>query len=155
MSSSASSSASSRLVPSCPPGFMASSWPTASTRLVPRETPIRVGCGCECQYWSDTDTDSMMGWVQCACISCGHVNDDGGFPRRCLSLVAPTLSVVAFLQSGEKRVPLPFCGSCRDECLLAWRKEAVIRAREARKKVASRFAAIKTEAFSKRWLKPS
>jgi hypothetical protein len=119
-----------------------------SLQLLPKEPAPRVECNCDCCDWDPSQDDSEPStlWERCACISCGPVLEDGS--QRCQVMVSGILMFPALRQSGEKRFPLAFCGNCRDQCLLAWRRQGVIRAREARKRAEGFFSRSRSRSRS-------
>ena len=100
-----------------------------------------TACTCDCEEGvrvelreEDREEDSEDDdWQDCDCTFCGPVLEDGS--RRCKVQISPSLMLETAIQSGvPKAGTLPaFCGDCRDHCLLVRRREAVVRAREARK----------------------
>ena len=96
------------------------------------EVVSATACTCDCQDYLEPERQ-VSGWQNCACLFCGPLLEDGS--RKCQVQVSPILMMATAIQSGvPKTGTLPaFCGSCRDHCLFVRRRDAVIRAREARK----------------------
>ena len=105
--------------------------------MSPKEAVTPTACACDCEEYReevDHEEDSEEDhWQNCECTFCGPVLEDGS--RRCTVPISPVLMLAIADQSGfPKTGSLPaFCGNCRDHCLFVRRREAVVRAREARK----------------------
>ena len=117
--------------------------------MSPKEAVPPTACTCDCEkgvrvepHEEDREEDSEDDdWQNCDCTFCGPVLEDGS--RRCTVTIGPLRSLWTAIQSGvletairsglPKSGTLPaFCGDCQDHCLLVRRREAVIRAPEAR-----------------------
>ena len=114
--------------------------------MSPKEAVTPTACTCDCEevYREEVDREEDSEedhWQNCECTFCGPVLEDGS--RRCTVKISPLRSLWTAIQSGVLetaiRSGLPnsgalpaFCSDCQDHCLLVRRREAVIRAREAR-----------------------
>ena len=113
------------------------------------EAVIPAACGCNCQeeeefarsYMDPQEEEEeqepenhVLGWPRCECPFCGPLFEDGS--RKCKVQISPILMCATAIQSGfPNGEPVPaFCGDCRNHCLFVRRRDAVIRAREARKR---------------------